>query len=97
MTAQEASQAILSLVEEQTGKPVLLQSDNTFPGHATMKVAGTDSPAHVLRYKPEFETELPYLVAFQCGLALRMIQCRDENRFDLVTFDSTSENMDQRT
>ena len=85
MTAKEDSQAILRLVEEESGKPVLVQSDSSFSGHATLKVAGPDSSAHVLRYKPEFESELPYLIAFQCGLALRTIRCRDENRFDLAS------------
>ncbi|MEZ6081265.1 MAG: hypothetical protein R3C56_38025 [Pirellulaceae bacterium] len=85
MTAKEDSQAILRLVEEESGKPVIVESDSSFSGHATLKIAGPDGPAHVLRYKPEFESELPYLIAFQCGLALRTIRCRGENRFDLAS------------
>jgi hypothetical protein len=37
-----------------------------------------------LLYKPEFEPELPYLVAFQCGLALRGVQ--PIRNFDLTLF-----------
>lgn len=85
LSAREASQAIQRLVEEESRKPVLTQSDSTFSGHATMKVAGPDNPAHVFRYKPELESELPYLMAFQCGLALRTIRAGDENRFDLAS------------
>ncbi len=59
-----------------------MQSDSNCPGYASIKIASDDDPAHVLRYKPELESELPYLSAFQCGLALRSIQAKTINRFD---------------
>jgi hypothetical protein len=68
------------LIEEKlaaaSGKPVLLQRDPNCSGHASIKIASDDDAAHVLRYKPELESELPYLSAFQCGLALRSIQAK---------------------
>lgn len=64
---------------------MLTVADKTFSGYSTIRIAGPDSPAHVLLYKPEFESELPYLVAFQCGLALRTVQSEPKFRFDVVS------------
>jgi len=72
-------------LEQASGKPVIVQSDKSFSAHATIKIAGPDRPAHVLLYKPQFEAELPYLVAFQCALALRTIESTETARFDLTS------------
>lgn len=61
----------------------MLQCDPQFSGHATIRIARNDQPAHVLLYKREHEAVLPYLVAFQCLLALRTIEATPEARFDL--------------
>jgi hypothetical protein len=66
-------------------KPVIVQSDDKFSGHATLKLAKDGQPAHVLLYKSSFQAELPYLVAFQCLLALRTIEADDARRFDLAS------------
>ena len=77
------------LIEEKlgaaSGKPVLMQRDPNCSGHASIKITSDDDSAHVLRFKPEFEAELPYVSAFQCGLALRSIQAKTINRFDLAS------------
>ncbi len=77
------------LIEEKltaaSGKFVLVQRDPNCSGHASIKIASDDDAAHVLRYKPELESELPYLSAFQCGLALRSIQAKTVTRFDLAS------------
>ncbi len=85
MDDRESSKAIQKLLEERSGKSVITVADSTFSGYATIRVAGPDSPAHVLLYKPEFESELPYLVAFQCGLALRSVQSEPRFQFDVVS------------
>ena len=87
MDDKESSKAIQRLLEERSGKSVLTVADRTFSGYSTIRIAGPDSPAHVLLYKPEFESELPYLVAFQCGLALRTVQSEPKFRFDVVSTD----------
>gem|GEM_PF-4015365 len=61
----------LDRVQAISGKPVVLQSDGNFAGHAVIRMATKEHPAHVLLYKPEHQSLLPYLVAFQCELALR--------------------------
>ena len=84
-TPQEASKSIEEKLTAASGKPVLVHRDANFSGHASIKIASDDSPAHLLRYKPEFESELPYLSAFQCGMALRSIQAKTVNRFELAS------------
>lgn len=84
MTPIDASKLIEEKLTAASGKPVLIHPDLNFAGHASIKIASDDDPAHLLRYKPEFESELPYLSAFQCGMALRSIQAKTVNRFDLA-------------
>jgi hypothetical protein len=74
----------LKRVEDASGKPVIVTSDPKFSGHAVIRVAKADQPAHVLLYKSQHESVLPYLVAYQCSLALRVIQAAPETQFDLV-------------
>ncbi len=74
----------LEKLEAASGKPVILQSDSTFHGHATIKLAAKDQPAHLLLYKPEQESVLPYLVAYQCEFSLRTIEANPSAQFDLV-------------
>ena len=81
----DASNTVRGLLEEKSGRPVLLHSDHSISGHASIRIASDDASAHLLQYKPEFESELPYLSAFQCGMALRSIQAKMVNRFDLAT------------
>jgi hypothetical protein len=81
---QEMQEQFLLRVEATSGKPVILQSDSTFHGHATIKLAANDQPAHVLLFKPEQESVLPYLVAYQCEFALRTIEANHSAQFDLV-------------
>lgn len=65
------------LIEEKltaaSGKPVLVQRDLNCSGYASIKIALDDDAAHVLRYKPEFEAELPYLSAFHRGSTSQLI------------------------
>jgi hypothetical protein len=81
----DASKSIEAKLTAASGKPVLVHRDPNFAGHASIKIASDDSPAHLLRYKPEFESELPCLSAFQCEMALRSIQAKTVNRFDLAS------------
>ncbi len=85
VTPIEAAKLIEEKLSAASGKPVLVHRDPNFAGHASIKIASEDAPAHLLRYKPEFESELPYLSAFQCGMALRSIQAKTVNRFDLAS------------
>ncbi len=83
MTPNEAARAIEDELYAISGKPVLVHADPSVAGYASIRIASASSPAHLLRYKPEFEKELPYLTAFQCGLALRIAHADPACRFEL--------------
>lgn len=83
MDLQRLQKQFIERVEAASGKPVILQSDPKFAGHSTIKIATKDQPAHVLLYKPEQESVLPYLVAYQCEFALRLIQADPSKQFNL--------------
>lgn len=80
-----AANSIEELLTATSGRPVLVKADPNCPGHATIRMAQGEDPAHLLRYNPAFEAELPYLRAFQYGLALRTFQADPSARFDLAS------------
>ena len=65
VTPGEAARAIEDQLYAVSGKPVLVHKDPSVAGYASIRIASDDSPAHLLRYKPEFESDLPYESAFQ--------------------------------
>lgn len=95
MTPIEAARAIEDELYAVSGKPVLFHKDPTVAGYASIRIASGDSPTHVLRYKPEFEPDLPYLSAFQCGLALRVAQANSASRFDLTSTATMKQDVQQ--
>lgn len=66
-TQESASESIKGRLESISSKPLLVQRDPNCSGHASIKIASDEDSAHVLRYKPELESELPYLSAFNEG------------------------------
>jgi hypothetical protein len=81
----ELQREFIGRVESASGKPVIMQCDPKFAGHATIRIARDDQPAHLLLHKQEHDAVLPYLVAFQCLLALRTIEADKESRLDLAS------------
>ncbi len=95
MTPSEAAKSIQQRLEQSSGKPVVIDRSNELLGYATIRIAEVNAPAHLFRYKPEFEPELPYLLAFQCGLALRTVEAKPGNRFDVSSTDALSVELPQ--
>ncbi len=91
MTAHASSQSVLKILEDVSGKSVIVKVDPEIGGHATIRLPTGDGPAHLLRYKPEHENAREYLVAFQCRLALRTVQTDPGNRFDVSEGSSTQD------
>jgi hypothetical protein len=85
LDATTSKNNFLQQVADASGKPVIVQSDPKFAGHATIKIASEDQPAHLLLYKHEHEAVLPYLVAYECSFALRSIMATPGSQFDLVS------------
>ena len=95
MAPDDVAKSVQLQLELATGKPVIFEKSFEPVGYATMRIAAVEAPAHLFRYKPEFEPELPYLLAFQCGLALRTVDAMPGNRFDVSSTDALSTELHQ--
>jgi hypothetical protein len=68
---RQTTRSLITLVEAQTGKQVIVQDEPALQTHATVRIARGDAPAHVIRYKPIPGEDPDYLICFQCGFVLR--------------------------
>ena len=83
MSPDNAAKDVQSRLEIVSGMPVVIDKVTDIAGYATIRIASAEAPVHLFRYKQEFETELPYLLAFQCALALRTVEAKPEHCFDV--------------
>lgn len=83
MPPETAEHEIRSRLEIVSGRPVLQRAQAPAQGYALLRLADATAPAHLLSYRPELAADLPYLVAFQYGLALRTLKAAPDRRFDL--------------
>ena len=84
---REEAQAAVRAVEEATGVPVLVTNDPSLRTMATIKPAKKGAPVHVVKYNPKFAALADYLIAFQCGIALRLFLAPDTSCFELAETD----------
>ena len=84
---RDEARSAMRAVEEATGVPVLVTDDPSLRTMATIKPAKLGAPAHLLRYNPKFAALADYLIAFQCGFALRLFLAPDTSRYELAGTD----------
>lgn len=84
---REDAQAAMRALEGATGVPVLVNEDPALRTMATIKPAKKGAPAHLVRYNPKFAAVADYIVAFQCGFALRLFHAPETSRFELAGTD----------
>jgi hypothetical protein len=82
LALRQTTRSLITLVEAQTGKQVVVQDEPSLQTHATVRIARGDAPAHVIRYKPIPGEEPDYLICFQCGFVLRKFDLPPNERFD---------------
>jgi len=58
---RQTTRSLITLVEAQTGKQVVVQDEPALQTHATVRIARGDAPAHIIRYKPVAGEEPDYL------------------------------------
>ncbi len=80
-------QTVVRAVEEATGVPVLVTDDSSLRTMASIKPAKGGAPAHIVSYNPKFAALADYLIAFQCGLALRIFLAPVASRYELAGTD----------
>lgn len=83
VTPEECQKDVIDQIQQLTGKKIFVTEDASLQPHANLKLAGPSDAAHVFRYRSSLKPQLPYLMASQAGLVLRILQAEPENRFDL--------------
>lgn len=78
-----STQNIVERLEALSQRPVHITEDATIRNLADIEISRGDMPFHLLRYKPTGTTPPDYLIAYQCGLALRVFETAPDQRFDL--------------
>jgi len=68
---RQTTRGLITAVEAQSGKQVIVQDDPKIQTYATVAIARKGAPAHVIRYKPVPPDEPDYLICYQCGFILR--------------------------
>ena len=79
-----STQSIVERLEKLSGRPVHITEDASIEMLADMKMARGDQPMHLLRYKQTGNDAPDYLIAYQCGLALRVFELPPEKRVDIA-------------
>ena len=74
---------IVQRIETLSGRPVEFKPDSALTLRATLQLARSGAPAHVLRYRPTNEP-LDYWVAYQAGYLLRLLELPPAERFDFA-------------
>jgi hypothetical protein len=83
LSLRETTRLIVKLVEEHSGYPVQIVDDSTLNTFASIRLARRgDVPAHILVYRPVGNQAPDYLIAFQCGFALRLFAVPPELRLE---------------
>ncbi|QBK04510.1 hypothetical protein DW355_06665 [Hylemonella gracilis] len=77
------TKGILNRVEELSGKSIQFVRDENLPLLATLQIARNGAEFHVLRYQPSNDP-LDYLIAYQAGFLLRMLENPPTHRFDFA-------------
>ena len=83
MILRETTRLIVNLVEEHSGYPVQIIDDPSLDTFASIRLARRRGvPAHILAYRPVGNQAPDYLIAFQCGFALRLFAVPPERRLE---------------
>ncbi len=87
MALASATQTILKLVEEKTGRPVEVLADPSIRVLAKVKMAKGKAPAHLITYNPT-KRGVDYNIAYECGFILRLYENPPEARFEFAGSES---------
>jgi hypothetical protein len=77
------TQKVLDLVQEKTGRPVVVSPDPALTTLAISRMAQGKAPAHAVSYNPSVGAAVDYLICYQCGFILRVFDVPDPERYHL--------------
>lgn len=72
--------SILNKVEADTGKPIEFIEKSDLPTFASLKMARSTMPSHIIFYKQVHDEVINHLVAHECGHLLRMFAAPADKR-----------------
>ncbi|NDJ14611.1 MAG: hypothetical protein EBY17_26010, partial [Acidobacteriia bacterium] len=84
MSLLPSTQSIIERLETLSQRPVHITEDAAMDLVADIKIARGTQPFHLLRYRPTGSKPADYIIAYQCGLALRTFEIPPEQRADLA-------------
>ena len=84
MTLRARTRDLIKRVEDASGRPALVQANDSLKVLATVSMARGSAPAHVITYNPRGGAAPDYLIAFQCGFILRLFANPAPERFDFT-------------
>jgi hypothetical protein len=76
-----AVQTLLKRVEERTGKPIAAIEKSDLPMSAEIKITAKNETAHQLFYRKDYDEQINYIIANQCGHILRLFDAPADQRF----------------
>jgi hypothetical protein len=77
--------AILKQTEDLTGKPIEFVEDDSLSPLASVRMARSSMPAHVIRFRKADPVLLAHLIAHECGHVQRMFAAPPDTRVVPVT------------
>ena len=77
--------AVLEQTEDLTGKPIEFVEDEHLPVLASVRIARSSMPAHVIRFREADPVLLPHLIAHECGHVQRIYATPPDRRLAPVT------------
>jgi len=86
MTLRQVTRAVISLVENVSGCPVVVSEDASLKTLAASRIARGANRIHTISYNPSVVTEPDYLICYQCGFILRLFGVAESDRVDLAGF-----------
>jgi len=67
MALHSITDKVLQQVHDETGRPVLVDTDPSIKLIATAKMARGTAQAHLISYNPAIAANADYVICFQCG------------------------------
>ena len=84
MTLREVTRAVISLVENVSGCPVVVSDDASLKTLAVSRIARGANRIHAISYNPSVVNERDYLICYQSGFILRLFGVAESDRGDLA-------------
>ena len=84
MALREITRSVITLVENASGCPVVVNEDRSLATLAIARIARGANKIHSISFNPSAVSEPDYLICYQCGFILRLFGVAAVERVDLA-------------